>query len=61
MFGGLGTSELLLLLVIILLLFGSTRLPQLARALGQSMREFRRGLENEEKGEPETADRGGDS
>ena len=35
---GLGTSEILIILLVVLLLFGSTKLPQLARSLGKSAR-----------------------
>jgi sec-independent protein translocase protein TatA len=35
--------ELLLVLGVLLLLFGGTRLPQLAKGLGSSIREFKRG------------------
>lgn len=38
-----GPQELLIVLVILLLLFGGTRLPQLAKGLGKSIREFRQG------------------
>ena len=38
-----GTQELLIVLVIILLLFGGTRLPQFAKGLGKSIREFKQG------------------
>ncbi|HEX7996773.1 MAG TPA: twin-arginine translocase TatA/TatE family subunit [Pyrinomonadaceae bacterium] len=41
--GGLGMQELLIILVIVVLLFGASRLPQLAKALGQSKRAFREG------------------
>ena len=41
--GMLGTQELMIVLVIFLLLFGAKRLPQLAKGLGSSMREFKRG------------------
>lgn len=37
--------ELLILLVVILLLFGARKLPDLARSLGSSAREFRKGLQ----------------
>jgi sec-independent protein translocase protein TatA len=40
----LGPMELLILLVIIMLLFGAARLPKLARSLGQSSKEFRKGM-----------------
>ena len=38
----IGLQELLLVLVIALLVFGPKRLPELGRALGRAMREFRR-------------------
>ena len=36
----LGVTELLIILAVLLLLFGSTRLPALAKSLGQAKREF---------------------
>jgi len=49
---GLGPQELLLVVAVIFLLFGATRLPQLARSLGQSKRAFKEGLEESEKEPP---------
>jgi len=46
--GGLGMQELIIILVILLLLFGSTRLPQLARGMGKSIREFKKGVSDGE-------------
>ena len=40
---GLGGPELLIVLVIVLLLFGSRRLPSLARSIGEASRELRSG------------------
>jgi sec-independent protein translocase protein TatA len=40
----LGAPEMLIVLAVILLLFGSTKLPSLARSLGQAQNEFRRGI-----------------
>ncbi|MDQ3805579.1 MAG: twin-arginine translocase TatA/TatE family subunit [Acidobacteriota bacterium] len=41
--GMIGTQELLIVLVILLLIFGGSRLPQLAKGLGKSIREFKQG------------------
>ena len=40
----IGITELIIILVILLLLFGSTRLPQLARGMGKSINEFKKGI-----------------
>jgi sec-independent protein translocase protein TatA len=40
----LGAPELLILLLVILVLFGSTKLPKLARSIGQAQSEFKRGI-----------------
>lgn len=42
-FIGLGMPEMLLLLGVLLLIFGGSRLPQLAKGLGASIREFKQG------------------
>ncbi|MDP2626646.1 MAG: twin-arginine translocase TatA/TatE family subunit [Candidatus Rokubacteria bacterium] len=41
---GLGYQELLIILVIVLILFGARRLPDLARSLGSSVKEFKKGV-----------------
>jgi sec-independent protein translocase protein TatA len=57
-FMGVGTPELLIILVIILLLFGGSKLPQLSRSIGSSIKELRKGIddganeENPEKAKP---------
>lgn len=51
---GLGYQELLIILVIVLILFGANRLPQLARSLGSSVKEFKKGID-EVKAEDTTA------
>jgi sec-independent protein translocase protein TatA len=45
---GLGYQELMIILVIVLLLFGAQKLPELARGLGKSMSEFRKGQSEDE-------------
>ncbi|HEX8762725.1 MAG TPA: twin-arginine translocase TatA/TatE family subunit [Candidatus Saccharimonadales bacterium] len=47
-FLNLGTGELLLVLLIALLLFGGRKLPELAKSLGSSAREIRKGLNGDE-------------
>jgi sec-independent protein translocase protein TatA len=50
----IGPAELLIVLAIVLLLFGGTKLPSLARSLGQAAKEFRSGLsESTDDEEPE--------
>ena len=41
---GLGSQELLVILVIVLIMFGANRLPQIARSLGSSLKEFKKGI-----------------
>jgi sec-independent protein translocase protein TatA len=40
-----GPTELLIVLAVVLLIFGSAKIPQLARSLGQAKNEFRQGHE----------------
>jgi sec-independent protein translocase protein TatA len=52
---GLGYQELLLILVIVLILFGAQRLPDLARSLGSSVKEFKKGINEVSKDESTSA------
>ncbi|MCC6750741.1 MAG: twin-arginine translocase TatA/TatE family subunit [Deltaproteobacteria bacterium] len=65
----LGPTELLIILAIVVLLFGASRLPQLGKALGDTMRSFRQAsaddalpskkageLDSKRRGEIEDAD-----
>jgi sec-independent protein translocase protein TatA len=38
--------EIILILVVVLLLFGAKRLPEMAKGIGQSVREFRKGIKD---------------
>lgn len=49
----LGITEILLILVIVLVLFGGGKLAGVGKALGQSIREFRKELSPDKKGENE--------
>lgn len=46
MFGSIGTPELLVIMLVILLLFGSKRLPELAKGIGKGIRQFRRAMDD---------------
>ena len=40
----LGPTELIIVLLIVLLIFGGSKLPKLARSMGQAQKEFKKGL-----------------
>jgi len=50
-----GGLEVLIVLFVILLLFGGKKLPELARSLGKSLSEFRKGREEGERRDEKTA------
>ncbi len=57
--GNFGTIEIILIVLIVLVLFGAKKIPELARGLGQGIREFRKAkqeiqneLENPSQEEP---------
>jgi sec-independent protein translocase protein TatA len=52
-----GTTEIILIVAVLFLLFGATRLPQLAKSLGQSRKAFKEGLREGEEEENTNVDR----
>lgn len=45
---GLGPTELIVILIILLVLFGGSKLPSLAKGLGQSVKEFKKATKEAE-------------
>ena len=61
--GPLGWSELLIILFLVLLFFGPRRLPEVAEAIGRSIRKFKkasREIKNEIEAPEDTTDEGTD-
>ncbi len=48
---GLGTREIVILAGILVLLFGSKKIPELTRSIGEAVRELKKGFSDEEKGD----------
>lgn len=44
----LGMPELLVIFLIIMVLFGATRLPQIGRGLGEGIRNFKKGIKQDD-------------
>jgi sec-independent protein translocase protein TatA len=57
---GLGYQELLIILVIVLVLFGANRLPELAKSLGSSVKEFKKGITEAKAEDTTPASKDGD-
>jgi sec-independent protein translocase protein TatA len=54
---GIGQTELLIFLVIVLVLFGGSRIPSIARSLGKSITEFKKGVQGIEDETPSPEDK----
>ena len=50
----IGAFELIIVLAVVLLLFGSTKLPKLARSLGEAQKEFKKGVADADAPAPST-------
>ena len=56
----LGMGELIVILLIVILLFGSSKLPQLGKGLGEGIRSFKKSFQGEDEEKP-TSSTGNDA
>ena len=56
MFENIGFPELLIILVVILVLFGAKKIPDLAKGIGQGIKEFKKGIKDGEDDDKKTDD-----
>ncbi len=45
---GLGFPELILILIIVFVIFGASRIPELGKGLGEGIRNFKKGMKDDE-------------
>lgn len=53
--GSLGPTELIIVLVIFVLLFGAKKLPELGSSIGKGIKNFKRGIDDADEEDEETA------
>ena len=49
---GLGFPEIILILVIVILIFGTSRIPELGRGLGEGIRNFKKSVRGDDDKKP---------
>ena len=52
MFGRIGLPEILIMALILVFIFGAKKIPELARGMGQGIKEFKKGLTEGEEESP---------
>ena len=52
----IGMTEILIMLAIILLIFGPAKLPQLAKSIGESVNELKKGMKNKSEDENQSSE-----
>ncbi len=49
---GLGLSEIILILFIVIPIFGTSRIPELGKGLGEGIRNFKKSIRGEDEKKP---------
>lgn len=57
MLGSLGFGEILLILLIVVLIFGTSRIPELGRGLGEGIKNFKKSMRGEDDESSEKAEK----
>lgn len=52
----IGTTELLIILAVVVIIFGPTQIPKLTRMFGKSVKEFRKGISEDDTAQAGTAE-----
>ncbi len=50
---GIGMPELIIILVIIMIIFGAGKLPEIGSGIGKGIKNFKKGVSDADKNEPE--------
>lgn len=51
---GIGMTEWLLIILVLVLLFGAKKIPEIARGLGRSVNEFKKGIKDSSEDKSDT-------
>jgi sec-independent protein translocase protein TatA len=57
MFGSLGLPEILIILLIVVLIFGTSRIPELGRGLGEGIKNFKKSMRGGDDGETDKVEK----
>ena len=57
MFRSLGPTELIVIIAVFVLLFGAKKIPELAKGLGEGIRNFKSSIKNESEEAPKEAEK----
>ena len=53
---GIGMPELIVILIVVLLIFGAAKLPEIGKALGKAIREFKKAGRDETEGQVDSSE-----